>query len=242
MSTAAGNVELAVVKPLGSDGLGVTTAAAVAGQRGTIDAVLPSGDMTSAKLVDTRDGVAIVELADPVDVTFGPTLSKPADDWTVVAFGAEIPVGADDELRSLAVPEAAPIFDADGRLVGLCTMGPNGVEMLPVDTLPDIDPRPVSTNEQPAAVETTEVIETTAAPDTSETVETPGTPADSEATATTDTAAPSSSRPARPPATGSSPVTSSSITSPSESSAAATATIPRSEPADSSEPPTTSLP
>ncbi len=158
VSTVAGALDLVVVTPFGSDGLGVTTAAAVAGQRGTIDAVLPSGDVVSAELVDTRDGVAIVELADHADSTIGPTLTKPADDWTVVAFGAEIRVSEDDELRTLAVPEAAPIFDADGNLVGLCTIGPNGVEMLPVETLPDVDPPLVVATEQPAAA-TTETTE-----------------------------------------------------------------------------------
>jgi hypothetical protein len=222
VSTAAGVADLVVVTPFGADGLGVTTAAAVAGHRGTIDAVLPSGDVVSAELVDTRDGVAIVELADDADTTTGPTLRKFADDWTVVAFGTEIRVSEDDELRSLRVPEAAPIFDADGNLVGLCTIGPNGVEMLPVETLPEADPPVVVATEQPDAA-TTESTEP------------------SESTATTDSVPEASTQPALPGAPPSSPATS-PPTTPAPGSSDVPASIAASGPVASSEPPTSSLP
>jgi hypothetical protein len=151
-----------VVTPIGSDGLGVTTAAAIAGRRGTISAMLPSGDIVGAELVGTRDGLALVELDEPGDSVAGPTITTPADEWTVVAFGTEFRV-SDAELHSLAVPEAAPIFDADGDLVGLCTIGPDGVEMLPVERLPDVE-APTAGPPEPPAPATTEAAESTLPP------------------------------------------------------------------------------
>jgi hypothetical protein len=221
-STTAAVADLVVVTPFGADGLGVTTAAAVAGRRGTIDAVLPSGDVVSAELVDTRDGVAIVELADDADSTAGPRLTKPADDWTVVAFGAEIRVSEDDELRSLRVPEAAPIFDADGNLVGLCTNGPNGVEMLPVEPPPEADPPVVAAGQPDAA--TTEATET------------------SDPTAVTDSIPAASTEPALPAASASTSPATSPPATPTPASSDVPATVATVEQVAPSEPPTSSLP
>ena len=62
VSTVAGALDLAVVTPFGDDGLGVTTAAAVAGRRGTIDARAAVGRRRRAsRSSTTRDGVAIVD-------------------------------------------------------------------------------------------------------------------------------------------------------------------------------------
>jgi hypothetical protein len=139
------DVELAMVTPIGTDGLGVTTAAAIDGRSGTIEAMLPSGAIVTAELVTADDGVAVVELSDADAEPTTPRAEAPADDWTVVAFGHEFSVSDDGgDLQTLAVPEAAPIFDASGALIGLCTIGPDGVEMLPVSSLPNIaTPRPV---------------------------------------------------------------------------------------------------
>jgi hypothetical protein len=243
VSTAVGSFDLVVVTPFGSDGLGVTTAAAVAGRRGEIDAVLPSGDVVSAELIDTRDGVAIVELADHADSTTGPTLTKPADDWIVVAFGAEIRVSEDNELRSLTVPEAAPIFDADGNLVGLCTIGPDGVEMLPVAPFPDVDPPLVVATERPAPATseptaTTEATETTATSETSETTETTETTATVE---TTEDVAGASTQPAMPPPSESTSAGTSPPGSSAPESSDVAPTVATSAPIASSEPPTSSL-
>jgi hypothetical protein len=260
VTTAVGALGLVVVTPFGSDGLGVTTAVAVAGQRGTIDAVLPSGAVVSAELIETRDGVAIVELADHADRghrATEPTLTKPADDWTVVAFGAEIRVGEGDELSSLTVPEAAPIFDADGNLVGLCTIGPNGVEMLPLEALPDVGPPLVVSSELPAAAttETAGTTETTVVTDTTVVADT------TNATGSIDTVAgastqpagtqpastqPASTQPATTPvattsASGSSSPLTSPPTTPVPGSSDVAATLATSEQVASSEPSTSPL-
>ena len=77
----------------------------------------------------------------------------------MVAFGEEFDVnGGGEDLRALAVPEAAPVFDANGALVGLCTIGPGGVELLSVTSLPDVElppPGPDSTDVE-STVATTE--------------------------------------------------------------------------------------
>ncbi len=110
------SAEFAVVTPIGTDGLGVTTAAAVAGRSGTIEAMLPSGAIVTAELVGTDNGVAVVRLARADATAATPVAEADHDnDWTVVAFGDEFDVSDDsDSLRALAVPEAAPIFDASG--------------------------------------------------------------------------------------------------------------------------------
>ena len=171
--TAGDSTDVALVTPVGSEGLGVTTAAAVEGRSGTIEVVLPSGAVVSAELVGTDNGVAVVELAAANAADGRPHASVLGDDdWTVVAFGDQFEVGDDaDGLRALTVPEAAPIFDASGALVGLCTIGPDGVEMLSVETLPDIAPPPATESTQFAApVHDTEPADSsTAADDTAPT-------------------------------------------------------------------------
>jgi hypothetical protein len=155
---AADGAELAVVTPIGDAGLGVTTAAAVEGRSGAIEAMLPSGSVVAAELVGIDNGVAMVRLRGAVADDAAALAEKPADEWTVVAFGDEFDIGDDGvDLRALAVPEAAPVFDANGALVGLCTIGPNGVELLSVTSLPDIEiptPGPDSTDAGSTAAST----------------------------------------------------------------------------------------
>jgi hypothetical protein len=188
-------VRLAVVTPIGSDGLGVTTEAAVAGRTGVIEAMLPTGATVTAELVGARNGVAIVELPEVDDD--GSTVLAEAktggdDDLTVLAYGDEFSVGEDGAgLQSLDVPEAAPVVDDDGNLIGLCTIGPDGIEMLPVETLPDLEPP------------------TPPPPESSETVTTAvTTEPDDSAVATTDSeqstepsSAPTTESPTEPPST-----------------------------------------
>ncbi len=148
--TAADGGELAIVTPIDHGGLGVTTAAAVEGQSGAIEAMLPSGSVVAAELVGTGNGVAVVKLPAAAVEDAAPLAGVPGSDWTVVAFGEEFDVsGSGEDLRALAVPEAAPVFDATGALVGLVTIGPDGVELLSVTSLPDVElppPGPDSTD------------------------------------------------------------------------------------------------
>ena len=99
----------------------MTTEAAVAGRSGTIEAMLPSGTIVTAELVGADNGVAVVRFHEDADIDAASLARKPADELTVVAFGDELTVSSDD-LRTLSVPEASPVFDSSGALVGLCTM------------------------------------------------------------------------------------------------------------------------
>jgi hypothetical protein len=138
---------LAVVTPIDAAGLGVTTAAAVEGQSGAIEAMLPSGSVVAAELVGTRNDVALVRLPEAAVGDATPLAGDPADEWTVVAFGDEFDIGEDGaELRTMSVPEAAPVFDANGELVGLCTIGADGVELLSLTSLPDVELPPAATD------------------------------------------------------------------------------------------------
>jgi hypothetical protein len=152
----------AVVTPIGTDNLGVTTAAAVAGSSGSIEAMLPSGVTVSAQLLGTDGGVAVVKLpAQPADANAASLADSRAGDGelTVVAFGNEFAIG-DEGLRALAVPEAAPIFDTEGNLVGLCTIGPDGVEMLTLESIPHVEqPPPPDASEPEATVPAAEPVD-----------------------------------------------------------------------------------
>lgn len=132
---------VAVVTPVGSSGLGVTTEAAVEGHSGVIDAMLPSGAIVTASVLSTGDGVAVVELPESEEST-AVDLSETGSsgELTVMANGDPIVIDHSD-LAALTVPEGSPIFDADGALIGLCSVGPDGtVEMLPITSLPDVTP------------------------------------------------------------------------------------------------------
>ena len=209
---------------MGTDGLGVTTAAAVEGRSGTIDAMLPSGAIVTAELVGTDDGVAVVRLAKADAMATAPAAEADRDDdWTVIAFGDEFEVSDDDaSLQRLSVPEAAPIFDASGALIGLCTIGPDGVEMLPVASLPDIE-SPLPDTEAPESSEPSGASESTVAVVSSEPT------VSSVPTASTAPAEPSVSSPATPPPSSDVATTDGAVVS-------------TSEPVDSSEPGTATTP
>jgi hypothetical protein len=213
-----GEADFVVVTPIGADGLGVTTAAAVAGHSGSIEAMLPSGSIVPAELVGTDNGVAVVSLPEDAAADAALLADAPADNLTVVAYGDEFSVANDgEELRSLTVPEAAPIFDADGALVGLCTIGPDGVEMLPVESLPDVaPPSPPESSDESTTVVATEPVDTSASA------------VDTEAPATSPTTLP----------------TTAETTAPASTDVATTSgsAVPSSEPAEISSPATTTAP
>jgi hypothetical protein len=179
-----------VVTPIRPAGYGLTTAAAVDGRAGPIAAILPSGDHVTAEARSSGGGIVVVLIAgaggddaapltDETDVAPGP--------FTVVADGGSFEVD-DEELTSLSVPEAAPIFDADGNLVGLCTIGPDGtVEMVPLTSLPDIVLDPSTEPEVPIVSDGSAP---TSEPDDTVTVSTPINGTDNTATSTADPTSP----------------------------------------------------
>lgn len=129
-----------LVTPVAGGELGVTTAAAVGARTGAIQALLPTGELVDGELLVADGDVAVVRLAGaPSGAPVASGAPRRGRELTVVAYGDEIAV-AEGGLDQLTVPEGAPIFDERGALVGLCTIGPDGVEMLPMPSLPDIPP------------------------------------------------------------------------------------------------------
>lgn len=125
-----------VVTPIG-DGLAVTTESAVGGTGPSINAVLPSGERVVAELVAEAGGLVFVEVDDdgrtPVDLAAG---DAPTDLLFLSVSGSTVPIDPTG-LAGVAIPEATPVLDEHGNLVGLCTYGDGGIEVVPVGTMPE---------------------------------------------------------------------------------------------------------
>lgn len=127
---------MAVVTPVGEEGLGVTTLDAVAGKGGTLTARLPSGTTVRIVVVgtDERSGLALVALPEAVGVAGGGfrMADEQADpDDTVVVQGVETTIVAVVELAHLEFAEGTPVLDDDGELVGLCSDAGYGTKLVP---------------------------------------------------------------------------------------------------------------
>lgn len=213
---------VALVTPLAPGGLGITTEAAVRGATGPIAARLPSGAEVSAEVLAAGSGVAVVLLdTDSTSEELVEIAKHPADDDKLVVMADGQAYTIDPEaLAALDVPEAAPVLDEDGGLVGLYTTGPAGGEIMPVASIPELPPTsppmsPPSSEDasgssvaEPPAPESTEPV-TTAEPPPSEppssSVPTSEQPTDSSEPAPTDTsepAAPESTVASTTPSTG----------------------------------------
>lgn len=131
-----------MVTPLGAD-LAVTTASALGGASGPVEAIVPSGDRVMAQAFSASDGVVFLVIVDGAPAaTMAVAGSTAGDTEMYLALGgAVIPVDS-SSLISAAVPEGTPIVNSDGALVGLCTNGPDGVEVLPIGSVPTVDDRP----------------------------------------------------------------------------------------------------
>ena len=120
--------------------------------------MLPTGVRVIAELLGTDDGFALVRL--PARSTEAAAIAKTSNtDWTVIAYGDEYAVDEGGRaLHSMAIPEAAPVFNADGDLIGLCTIGPNGIEVLRVAALPDVPGAPTEPSEPRTTVAVSEPV------------------------------------------------------------------------------------
>lgn len=131
--TIAGAV---VVTPIG-DGLAVTTESAVDGAAESIDALLPSGEAVRADIIVASDGVVFVAVAG-TESSMAIADDVTATDVLYLSIGGTTTPVDSTALAAMVIPEATPVVDAGGNLVGLCTYGPDGIEVVPVGTLPEL--------------------------------------------------------------------------------------------------------
>lgn len=124
-----------MVTPL-AGGLAVTTNAALDGVGGRLRAVVPSGDTVVVDVLHVSGDLALVVIVGsyPGD-TVVPADDPAPDELFLVVGGSVVPVHP-STLDAAAPPEGAPVIDGEGALVGLCTYGPDGVELVLVGALP----------------------------------------------------------------------------------------------------------
>lgn len=159
VTTTAPALPLPLVTPIGDQGYAVTTKVAI-GEATSLLARLPSGQIVAAELVgdvgDVGNDDEIVIVILPASVrpsgmalsTVGPM--APTDTVVVHAAGDTDPLIVTVlELTRLDVDEGAPVTDADGNLIGICTMQPGDDDtvgaaprtaLMPIATLPEIPP------------------------------------------------------------------------------------------------------
>ncbi len=126
----------AVVTPLGN-GLAVTTESALGGAAGSFNAVLPTGERVIADVITATDGVVFVAVAGMDDgMAIAPEASDPGSLYLSIG-GTTMPIDS-RALASMVIPEATPVIDVDGDLVGLCTYGPDGIQVVPVGEVPEL--------------------------------------------------------------------------------------------------------
>ena len=127
-----------LVTPVGPDGLAITTHAACDCPRGTMSATLPSGSVVGVEVLDpdgpfvvvslpANAGVAAMAIAD---------LSHGAPSTMTVMYGGVYTPIDPQSAAALCTPEAAPVLDDHGMLVGLCTDGDHGASIVAVDSVP----------------------------------------------------------------------------------------------------------
>lgn len=149
--TIAGAV---VVTPIGN-GLAVTTESAVDGDDdGPIDAVLPSGETVVAEVVVAADGVVFVAIADEGTGMAIADDAPPTEVVYVDIDGTAVPVEP-SALTAMSLPEATPVLDEDGNLIGLCTHGRDGIEVIPVGTPPALPTTTLAATESSTPVDST---------------------------------------------------------------------------------------
>lgn len=182
-----------MLTPVGEDGFALASASAV-GDVPVVEAQLPSGEVVDAEVLYARDDIAVVVLP-PWVRSPGLELSTmaalaPTDTVVVGAFGPGEPlIVTVRELAVLDIPDGTPVIDADGNLIGLCTIDRQAGEearttsLTPVATLPTVPapttpPRPTtpSTTTPPTTTPPTTAGPTTTTPETAPSTSPPTTP------------------------------------------------------------------
>lgn len=210
---AASGDQLPLVTPIGDDGWGVTTAAALVGAPGQrVQVQLASGEVVRVAVVRTTDDVTVVSLPEGIETdSFDVSSADPSGDDTVVLLQDDEPVAVEiGELANVDVAEGTPVLDEGGRLLGLATGEPDARWMLPVETVPA---SPVTSTTAPPSTSTTTsttvsptttttaTATTTSIPTTTTTTAT-STTVPAPPTTTAPTTTPPSSAPVPPPTVG----------------------------------------
>ncbi len=198
---AATGDQLPLVTPIGDDGWGVTTAAALVGAPGQrVRVQLASGEIVQVSVVRTTQDVTLVSLPEGIETdSFDMSRADPSGDDTVVLLDDDEPVAVEiGELANVDVAEGTPVLDEGGRLLGLATGEPDARWMLPVETVPA---SPVtSTTAPPSTSVTTPTTVSTTTTTTVTTTTTTATPTTTTtATATTGPAPPTTTPPTTAP-------------------------------------------
>ena len=129
-----------LVTPIGPDGLAITThAACTSCTRGSMSATLPSGSVVGVQVIDPDGRFVVVSL--PADAGYSAMSvadgSRAPSSMSVMYEGVYTPIDP-DSAGALCTPEAAPVLDDHGQLVGLCTASDDGASIVPVDSLPPL--------------------------------------------------------------------------------------------------------
>jgi hypothetical protein len=144
-----------LVTPVGPDGLAITThAACTSCTRGSMTVTLPSGSVVGVQVIDAEGRFVVVSL--PADAGYSAIsvadASRAPSSMSVMYDGVYTPIDT-DSAGALCTPEAAPVLDDHGQLLGLCTASGDGASIVPVDSLPPVPV--VSTPATDAATATT---------------------------------------------------------------------------------------
>jgi hypothetical protein len=135
------SVDLPRATPVLDGRLALTTLDATAAVTDWVDVVLPSGRAVRAEVLSTESagGIAVVALPDATEPAVELAAGSLVPTDTVFVDGPEPTVIAISDLRSLDVGDGTPVLDAEGALLGLCYRRDGRmVELVAVDTIPDV--------------------------------------------------------------------------------------------------------
>ena len=136
-----------------------------------MSATLPSGSVVGVQVIDPDGRFVVVSL--PADAGYSAMsvadASRAPGSMSVMYEGVYTPIDP-DSAGALCTPEAAPVLDDHGQLLGLCTASDDGASIVPVDSLPPLPaastPATDAATTTTASSTTTLVTTTTVAPTT----------------------------------------------------------------------------
>lgn len=128
--------DLPVVAPVSPQGMALATETAVA-DRSTFDARLPTGQVVHVSVVSdpSPEGLTMVSLPDGVTVAtflYGVAGAGLEPDDTVLVHSADPYLLSVRELVTTRLSEGTPLTDAEGRLLGMCSLDGDSTEVMPV--------------------------------------------------------------------------------------------------------------